>query len=92
MATVGSTILANSSNVRNDSWTRVKLHVALKGDRWEILGKAWPVGEPEPSSWLISHLSSRTPFSGRASIWGIPYSGKPIRFDDLAVELALSGR
>jgi len=76
----------------SDSWTRLRLQVQRRDDRWEVKGKAWPVGQPEPSAWAISHRASRAPFSGRASLWGIPCSGTPIRFDDLAVEAPLIDR
>jgi hypothetical protein len=33
---------------------------------------------------MISHTDKTEVPAGRASIWGAPYSGTPIRFDDLA--------
>jgi hypothetical protein len=71
---------------KNQTWTQFKLHVAkLGGDKFQIEGRAWPAGEAEPKTWMVSVATDSSPPAGRASIWGMPYSGKPIRFDDLAV-------
>ncbi len=35
--------------------------------------------------WMISLDEKAPPHEGRPSIWGSPYSGTPIRFDDLMV-------
>jgi hypothetical protein len=35
--------------------------------------------------WMISLDEKSPPPAGRPSIWGSPYSGTPIRFDDLMV-------
>ena len=50
-----------------------------------IEGRAWPNGISEPNEWSISFEASEAPPAGKASIWGAPYSGKPILFDDLNV-------
>ena len=48
-------------------------------------GKAWNEKTGEPKTWLISYEEKSAPSSGRAAIWGNPFSGTPIRFDDLLV-------
>ncbi len=54
---------------------------------WKITGKVWPKGNAEPSSWLIQvEDKPEQPPSGRASIFGSPFSGTPIQFDDLVME------
>jgi hypothetical protein len=50
-----------------------------------VLGKAWKHGTAEPKGWLISHQDKTEPPPGRPSIWGAPYSGTPVRFDDVIV-------
>ena len=52
---------------------------------WVIEGKVWPAGEGEPGSWSISLEEKDAPAAGRPGVWGSPFSGTPIRFDDLAV-------
>jgi outer membrane protein assembly factor BamB len=40
-----------------DTWYRLKLRVEnLAGGQVRAQGKAWPVGEPEPSAWMIEKL------------------------------------
>ena len=70
----------------NDGWTMLKLRLsARQGGRFAIEGKAWPQGKAEPDQWMIRHEEAEAPPAGRASIWGTPYSGTPIYFDDLKV-------
>ena len=72
---------------KSQTWTRFRLHVGKTADgKFHIEGKAWPDGVAEPQAWMISTTADAAPPTGRASFWGMPYSGKPIRFDDLAVE------
>jgi hypothetical protein len=71
------------------TWTSMRLQVRKTGEgRWQLEGKAWKHGSPEPAKWAISHAEKAPPISGRAGIWGMPYSGTPIRFDDLTVSRA----
>ena len=75
-------------------WTRLKLRVApaaapgggdkAAGGKWVVQGKAWADGEPEPAGWTITATDDAAPPKGRASVWGHPYAGTPIRFDDLS--------
>jgi hypothetical protein len=68
-----------------DQWTALRIQVRHVGAKWEIEGKAWPAARPEPANWMIKFEESQEPPSGRAGIWGMPFSGHPIRFDDLRV-------
>ncbi len=52
---------------------------------WVIEGKAWPASSAEPEKWNITLEENVAPAAGRPGIWGAPFSGTPIRFDDLAV-------
>jgi hypothetical protein len=62
----------------------LKLQIrAENGGVWKVEGKAWPQTDPEPADWTISLEEKTEPHPGRTSIWGAPYSGTPIRFDDL---------
>lgn len=67
------------------SWTRFALSVKQKGDKWSISGKAWPDGKEEPKEWMISVEQAEAPQAGRACVLMTPYSGKPIRVDDVVV-------
>jgi hypothetical protein len=69
---------------KSGAWTMFKLQVRSAGDQlWKVEGKAWPQTEPEPADWTVVLDEKTAPHPGRASLWGAPYSGTPIRFDDL---------
>jgi hypothetical protein len=68
------------------TWTSLHLQVRKVSEgKWIIEGRVWADGTPEPKDWPISFEVSEAPPAGKASIWGAPYSGKPIFFDDLSV-------
>ncbi|MFT4691765.1 MAG: hypothetical protein ACJASX_000546 [Limisphaerales bacterium] len=67
------------------TWTWLKLQVTKLEKTWRVDGKAWTDGSPEPGAWMISYDDKEEPFAGMAGIWGQPYAGTPIRFDELAV-------
>ena len=68
---------------QSGAWTWLRLSMAKKDGGWLVEGRAWPEGGSAPSEaqirWEIA--SEGTP--GRAALWGSPYSGTPIRFDDI---------
>lgn len=69
-------------------WTMLRLQTRPGKDGASIQGKAWKQGAPEPKDWTLSHMDKTEPPPGRSSLWGAPYSGTPIRFDDLVVGAA----
>jgi hypothetical protein len=70
----------------SDSWTSLRLQVRkLRDGQWRVEGNAWKQGAAEPTTWALKQDEKVEPTPGRASVWGSPYSGAPIRFDDLAV-------
>ena len=71
---------------KSGAWTLLRLQVrASGGQSWKVEGKAWLEGTPEPADWMISWDESTAPPNGKASVWGTPYSGTPIWYDDLKV-------
>ena len=71
---------------KSGTWTWLHLQIReVSAGKWIIEGRAWADGSPEPNEWSISFEVSETPPVGKASLWGAPYSGKPILFDDLSV-------
>ena len=71
---------------KSGTWTSLHLQVRkISEGKWNIEGRAWADGTPEPKDWSISFEVAEAPPAGKASIWGAPYSGKPILFDDLSV-------
>lgn len=73
------------------TWTLLRLQSRkTKDSEFSIQGKAWKQGTPEPSTWQISHTDKIEAPPGRPSIWGAPFSGTSIRFDDLLVSSAVA--
>lgn len=68
------------------TWLSLRIRVSQSGSGWLVEGKAWPAAAPEPAVWGIRFESKEAPPAGRPAIWGTPYSGTPIRFDDLRLE------
>lgn len=72
------------------TWMTLRVQVRKAGsDGWVVEGKAWKDGTPEPASWMVTWSESEEPVSGRATVWGKPFSGTPIRFDDLEVRFGV---
>jgi hypothetical protein len=68
------------------TWTAFRLQMRKLADgKWRVEGKAWEHGKAEPANWMITMDETAQLLSGRASIWGIPYSEKPIQFDEITV-------
>ena len=70
------------------AWTSLRIQIRPAGAKWIVEGKAWPATSPEPAAWTISLDATEEPPQGRVALWGSPFSGEPIRFDDLAVTAA----
>jgi hypothetical protein len=71
----------------SDSWTKLKLWVKqTEGTKWLVSGKAWAANETEPSDPQITYSDATFKGSGKAAIWGTPFSETPIYFDDIAIK------
>jgi hypothetical protein len=66
-----------------NNWTVLRIQVRKQGDGVQVEGKAWKEGGAEPKEWQIVFTDKTPAPAGRASLWGNPFSGTPIRFDDL---------
>lgn len=68
-------------------WTNLKLRVTRSGDsQWVIEGKVWLDGEKEPAKPSVVFTETTEPKNGKPCIWGSPYSGTQIRYDDIVVK------
>ena len=65
-------------------WTRLRLSVRKSGTGVRIAAKAWQ-GEEEPKEAQLQHDEAGKLPPGKAGVWGMPFSGTPIRFDDLRI-------
>ena len=72
-----------------DTWTNLKLEIKQSGDKWSIRAWVWPVAEgdegKQPKQATLEHSDEEPPGQGKASLWGTPYSGRPVDFDDVKV-------
>jgi hypothetical protein len=73
------------SEWKSDTWLWFHLQVRPVDGKWLVEGKSWSDGTPEPKEWQITYTDEKAPVAGRASAWGMPYSGKAVLFDDLTV-------
>ncbi|MEY5026285.1 MAG: hypothetical protein RLZZ244_1813 [Verrucomicrobiota bacterium] len=65
------------------TWLRLSLRKAAQGSGWLVEGWVWKEGEKPPQEASVKLDLSGDPAAGRAAIWGSPYAGTPIYFDDL---------
>ena len=65
-------------------WTQFRLSVRKSGAGVRIAAKAWQ-GAEEPKEPLLQHDESEKLPPGKAGVWGMPFAGTPIRFDDLRI-------
>jgi hypothetical protein len=71
---------------QSGKWAHLKFQVRqAKAGEWQVEGKVWAEGTTEPAAWQITFTETTEPTPGRPSIWGLPFSGTPIQFDDLTV-------
>ena len=71
------------------SWTMLRLQSRkVKDGEFKVEGKAWKQGDAEPKEWQVSRTETAETPAGRPSVWGMPFAGTPIRFDDLQVSRA----
>ena len=72
---------------KSGEWLAFRLQIRKIGESaWKIEGKVWPHSATEPSAWSVTAAETEEPLSGRPSIFGSPFSGTPIWFDDLRVQ------
>ena len=71
---------------KSGQWTKFRFQVRkVKEGQWKVEGKVWVEGSSEPATWMIAADEKEAPAAGRASVFGSPFSGTPIQFDDLDV-------
>ena len=68
-------------------WLRLALRVEQTGeDEWTVSGTVWADDEKAPAKPTLTYKETKEPRNGKPSIWGSPYSGTPIRYDDIVVK------
>jgi hypothetical protein len=65
----------------------LRLDITAAGEgKWRVEGRPWPAAAERPAEPQIALDAEGKPGTGKASIWGTPYAGLPIRFDNLSSE------
>jgi len=84
----GSTVVAKVPfRWGGGEWLRLALQVEQTGAaEWIISGRVWADDKKAPAKPSITHKETKEPRNGKPSIWGSPYSGTPIRYDDIVVK------
>lgn len=72
---------------KSDAWVTLKLDVKKNGDAWAISGTAITEGEAAPAAPQIKHEDKGLKGQGKCAVWATPYSGKPVFFDDIKIEV-----
>jgi hypothetical protein len=68
------------------AWTMLRLQLRkIKEGEFAVRGKVWKQDGKEPDGWMIDYTLMGDLPAGRASVWGNPYSGTPILYDDLSL-------
>jgi hypothetical protein len=65
-------------------WARLRLQIVPAGTGVTVRAKVWQEAT-EPEAWTLTYDSPTAPPPGMAGVWGMPFSGTAIRFDDLKV-------
>ncbi|MEY2409796.1 MAG: hypothetical protein QOF48_2466 [Verrucomicrobiota bacterium] len=83
----GDEVLTNAPFAWNsDSWTVLRLRSTKSKDgELKVEGRAWKQGDPEPKDFQIAWSDKTETPAGRPSLWGNPFAGTAIRYDDLQV-------
>lgn len=69
-----------------DQWWKIRFQVVpLKNSRSLLKLKIWHGDSNEPEAWLIEHQDKFLFKGGKCVIWGYPYAGTPIYFDDIMI-------
>lgn len=67
-------------------WAELRLAVRKVSDaEIHVEGVVWMSGSEAPKDPLVTFTDTKLQPAGKASAWGMPFSGTPIRFDDLKV-------
>ena len=84
----GSAVVANVPfRWGGGEWLRLALRVEqTSAAEWTVSGRVWADGKKAPAKPTITHKETKEPRNGKPSIWGSPYSGTPIRYDDIVVK------
>ncbi|MFP6855036.1 MAG: hypothetical protein VB980_04570 [Opitutales bacterium] len=69
---------------KSGTWLHLRFRVEpLEGTGTKVFGKVWADSDKEPLDWALFHDNKESFGGGKCVLWGIPYAGSEILFDDL---------
>ncbi|RFC46378.1 MAG: hypothetical protein DVB28_000032 [Verrucomicrobia bacterium] len=68
---------------QSGAWTWLRLSLSKKDGGWLVEGRAWSEGTSAPLEAQVLWAVAAEVTPGRGALWGSPYSGTLIRFDDI---------
>ena len=69
-----------------EAWWKVRLEASpLSEERSRVRLKLWPESKGEPDNWLFDQETEFAFKGGKCAIWGYPYAGTEIHFDELII-------
>ena len=72
------------------AWCKVRFQaIPGDGESTRIRLKLWKRDADEPDEWLLDQVDPNGFAGGKCALWGYPYAGTPIHFDDLKIESRL---
>lgn len=83
----GEETLAAVAHVwKSGVWTNLRFRAEPKGEEGAVVSaKVWSADEDEPADWTLVHDDPEPYAGGKCTLWGYPYAGTEILFDDLKV-------
>lgn len=66
------------------TWLELKV-AAAGGGKWRVEATVWPEGGEMPSAPQLAVDAKEERFTGKGVLCGTPYSGLPIRFDEVTI-------
>lgn len=76
----------------SETWVMMKLEVKKSGDGWTITGSAWPATGAAPAEPMLKHEDKALKGQGKCAVWATPYSGTPVFFDDVTIEVEIAAK
>ena len=77
-----------SAEWTSGAWVKLKLESKMGADKkWVLTGKVWPADGAEPKEPSITVDDDSSKGQGKCSIVATPFSGTPIYFDDIKIEI-----
>ena len=73
---------------KSDEWLNLKLEAKKAADEsWSITAAVWAATEAAPAQPQLKHSDKGLKGQGKCAVWATPFSGKPVFFDDVHVEV-----